>query len=61
MPCSLSANGAVATMNCQKNKGIFNAMLSKMLREMENDGLAVRSEYLEAPIRVKYGLTEKAR
>ena len=36
-------------------------MLSKTLRETENDGLVIRSEYLEVPVRVEYGLMEKAR
>ena len=60
--CSLSANGDSRYNELLKNiRGISNTMLSKTLKEMENDGLVVRSEYLEVPIRVEYGLTDKAR
>jgi len=60
--CSLSANGKSRYNELLKNiRGISNTMLSKTLREMEQDGLIVRSEFLEVPIRVEYALTEKAR
>ncbi len=60
--CSLLANGASRYNELLKNtKGISNTMLSKTLREMENDGLIGRTEYLEVPIRVEYDVTDKAR
>lgn len=60
--CSLAANGDSRYNELLKNiRGISNTMLSKALKEMEDDGLVIRSEYLEVPIRVEYGLTEKAR
>ena len=60
--CSLMANGNSRYNELLKNiRGISNTMLSKTLREMEDDGLVIRSEYLEVPIRVEYGLSEKAR
>ena len=59
--CSLSANGDSRFNELLKNiQGISNTMLSKTLKEMEDAGLVVRSEYLEVPIRVEYGLTDKA-
>ena len=60
--CSLAANGDSRYNELLKNiQGISNTMLSKTLKEMEDDGLVVRSEYLEVPIRVEYGLTDKSR
>lgn len=60
--CPLTANGDSRYNELLKNiRGISNTMLSKMLRQMQDDGLVIRSEYPEVPIRVEYGLTEKAR
>ena len=60
--CSLLANGASRYNELLKNtRGISNTMLSKTLRELEDDGLVERSEYLEVPVRVEYELTDKAR
>lgn len=60
--CSLLANGSSRYNELLKNtRGISNTMLSKTLKELEDDGLVERSEYLEVPIRVEYDLTDKAR
>ena len=60
--CSLSTNGASRYNELLRNiQGISNTMLSKTLRELEEDGLLKRAEYLEVPIRVEYDLTDKAR
>ena len=59
--CSLLANGKSRYNELLKNtRGISNTMLSKTLKELEDDGLVIRSEFLAVPVRVEYGLTEKA-
>jgi DNA-binding HxlR family transcriptional regulator len=40
--------------------GITNTMLANSLKEMEADGLVVRKQYDEMPVRVEYSLTKKA-
>ena len=60
--CSLMANGSSRYSELLKNiRGVSNTMLSKTLKEMEEDGLLERAEFLEVPVRVEYDLTEKAR
>ena len=59
--CSLLNNGPSRYNELLKNiRGLSNTMLSKTLKELEDDGLVRRSEYLEVPIRVEYRLTGKA-
>jgi DNA-binding HxlR family transcriptional regulator len=40
--------------------GITNTMLANSLKEMEQDGLVIRKQYDEMPVRVEYSLTDKA-
>ena len=41
--------------------GISNTVLASSLRELERDGLILRREYLEVPVRVEYAPTEDCR
>ena len=60
--CSLAVDGKVRYNDLKRKiSGISNTMLAKSLRELEDDGLVNRSEFLEVPIRVEYEITEKAR
>ena len=59
--CSLTANGTSRYNELLHNvQDISNTMLSQTLKELERDGLVVRSEYLEVPVRVEYELSEKS-
>ena len=59
--CSLTA-GKTMRYNDLKRKipMISNTMLAKSLKELENDGLIKRTEYMEVPIRVEYEITQTA-
>ncbi|MCM1217666.1 MAG: helix-turn-helix transcriptional regulator [Lachnospiraceae bacterium] len=57
--CSLNASGATRYNDLKRKiKGISNTMLSKSLKELEDNGLIKRNEYIEVPIRVEYEITE---
>ena len=59
--CSLTANGTSRYNELLHIiNGISNTMLSQTLRELEQDGLVVRNEYMEVPVRVEYALSEKS-
>jgi len=59
--CALMVDGSTRYNELRrKMNGISNTMLAKSLKEMEEDGLVTRTEYLEVPIRVEYNVTEKA-
>lgn len=59
--CSLVVDGTTRYNELKrKMNGISNTMLAKSLKEMEEDGLVKRAEYMEVPVRVEYSITEKA-
>ena len=41
--------------------GITNTMLAQSLKELEADGLVIRMQYDEMPVRVEYSLSGKAK
>lgn len=59
--CTLKLNGPTRYNELmRKIEGITNTMLASSLKELENDGLVKRKQYLEVPIRVEYSLTENS-
>ncbi len=60
--CSLSNDGATRYNDLKRKiNGISNTMLAKSLKELEEDGLVCRHEYVEVPIRVEYEITDTVR
>lgn len=56
--CALAYDGATRYNDLKRKiNGISNTMLAKSLKELEDDGLVKRTEYLEVPIRVEYETT----
>ncbi len=41
--------------------GITNTMLAQSLKELESDGLVLRKQYDEMPVRVEYSLSKKTK
>ncbi|MCM1254431.1 MAG: helix-turn-helix transcriptional regulator [Clostridium sp.] len=57
--CSLNASGATRYNDLKRKiNGISNTMLAKSLKELEDNGLIKRTEYMEVPIRVEYETTD---
>ena len=56
-------NKGVGRVNDMKREisGITNTMLASSLKEMERDGMLIRRQYNEMPVRVEYMLTDKAK
>ena len=51
--CALNNKGTLRYNELRRKlDGVSNAALAKALKEMETDGLVVRREYLEVPVRV---------
>lgn len=59
--CSLHNNGTSRYNALRKSlDNVSNTVLSAALKELEQDGLVARQEYLEVPVRVEYSLTARA-
>lgn len=57
--CSLNSSGPTRYNQLKKKlDGISNTILAKALKELEEDGLICRKEYMEVPIRVEYETTK---
>lgn len=60
--CSLYNNGPTRYNQLKKTlDGVSNTVLANALRELEEDGLVLRREYLEVPVRVEYSPTDSCR
>ena len=60
--CALSNNGPTRYNRLKKTlDGVSNTVLANALRELEEDGLVLRREYLELPVRVEYEITAPGR
>lgn len=57
--CALSGSDATRYNELKRRVPfITNTMLANSLRELEGDGLVMRRQYAEMPVRVEYSLTE---
>ena len=60
--CALSNNGPTRYNRLKKTlDGVSNTVLANALRELDEDGLVLRREYLEVPVRVEYEITARGR
>lgn len=56
----LSENGTLRYNQIKlKVHGITNMMLTKCLKDLENNGIVKRRQYNEVPLRVEYSLTQR--
>ena len=56
--CALNNKGTLRYNELRRRMdGISNTVLASSLRELEEEGLVVRKEYLEVPVRVEYSTT----
>ena len=57
--CAISSTEATRYNELKRKlPSVTNTMLANSLRELESDGLVLRHQYAEMPVRVEYSLTE---
>lgn len=57
--CALFQDGTTRYNELKRKiRGITNTMLASSLKELEEDGLIHRKQYMEMPVRVEYSLAE---
>ena len=60
--CSLHNNGPTRYNQLKRTlDGVSNTVLAGALRDLEADGLVIRQEYLEVPVRVEYEIAPRCR
>lgn len=60
--CALNQDGVTRYSELKRKiNGITNTMLASSLKELEQDGLVERIQYMQMPVRVEYMLTEKGK
>ena len=60
--CSLNSAGTMRYGELKRKvDGITNTMLASSLHELEDDGLIIRRQYDEMPVRVEYELTARCK
>ena len=60
--CALSKDGTTRYNELKRKiRGITNTMLASSLKELEEDGLITRKQYLEMPVRVEYTLADRCK
>lgn len=58
--CSLYQDGPLRYNELKRKiAGITNTMLASTLKELEADGMVIRTQFMEMPVRVEYSVTEK--
>jgi DNA-binding HxlR family transcriptional regulator len=58
--CALNQDGTTRYNELKRKiRGITNTMLASSLKELEEDGLISRTQYMEMPLRVEYTLTDR--
>ncbi len=57
--CALYQDGETRYNDLKRKiEGITNTMLASSLKELEQDGLVTRTQYMEMPLRVEYAVTD---